>query len=560
MPSPAPESRPTLLAKHQLLAGYEILGLLGRGGMGEVYRARQVSMDRIVALKVLAPRLAQDPVFTARFIAEARAAGKLNHPNIVHVHDVGTAALPNGTDAYYFSMELIEGRSLQDVLDQGVLLDEERLGRAMIGSAQALAYAAAQGIVHRDVKPDNLLLTKDGVTKLADLGLATTGGEEAVERDASGRVKVMGTPRYMAPEQARGLALDHRCDQYSLGATLFHLLTGQPPFDGTDGKSVMRAHVHDPVPDPQDLRPDVPEAWRQLCQRLMAKTPEERFPTAPDLVEAVTAAAEGVTLVALAARKRGIPWALIGAIGGGVVALGAVILLLMGPSRRPEPSAPPAPPAAEVPPPVPEMPTPAPVPVPDPTLAPAQVPVPIPPARITPPAPSTPAPEDGWQKLSRRLHLVRQRLDYLATAPQIHQAIKDLAGDPRVPQAKTLLALGTRGQEGEAILRAYLMGELPQVTLRDGRTCRATRLSLTRFYGTLADGTEIQLPRSEALASYGPLFAEALRYHGTPPDPELLAACRWWWQIPDSAPGQGPLDQALNALGPDPLVTGPTAP
>jgi hypothetical protein len=176
--------------------------------------------------------------------------------------------------------------------------------------SEALVYAEAQGIVHRDIKPDNIMLTNGGTVKLADLGLALQlGGEEGVsEKDEKGRGKVMGTPLYMSPEQARALPVDSRSDQYSLGATLYHMLTGKPPFRGESAKAIMKAHVFDPVPDPRQINADVPELWRQLCMKLMAKNPEERFDGCPALRTAVQSAISGQAGPGPSRRVRAAGW------------------------------------------------------------------------------------------------------------------------------------------------------------------------------------------------------------------------------------------------------------
>ncbi len=301
-----------LLQPKQQLAGYEIGELVGKGGMGEVYRARQISMDRVVALKILAPRLAkQDPIFAKRFVDEARAAGRLNHPNIIAVHDVGKAPMPGsaaGTepDLDYFSMEYVDGESVKDVIERQAISPLSLVAQVMQGMTEAMVYAEAQGIVHRDIKPDNIMITNGGVVKLADLGLALQlGGEEVIsEKDGQGRSKVMGTPLYMSPEQARALTVDSRSDQNSLGATVFHMLTGKPPFKGDNAKVIMRSHVFDPVPDPKDLNPDVPEGWRQVTMRLLAKTPEERFPNAVAMRAAMQAAISGHGSPGISRRVR----------------------------------------------------------------------------------------------------------------------------------------------------------------------------------------------------------------------------------------------------------------
>jgi len=280
----------------QQIAGYEVLEMVGKGGMGEVYRARQMSMDRIVALKVLSAKLAKrDPSFAQQFIDEARAAGRLNHPNIIAVHDVGRTTLA-GEEIDYFSMEFVDGETIKDVIVRQGACPLALTGQVMLAMAEALVYAEAQGVVHRDIKPDNIMITSTGVVKLADLGLAQQVGsdEGEINPDPNAR-KVMGTPMYMSPEQARGLATGHASDQYSLGATLFHMLTGRAPYTATDGKALMKAHVLNPVPDPREIVADLAEGWRSLCMQLMAKDATARFASATDMRAAVKAAIAGET-------------------------------------------------------------------------------------------------------------------------------------------------------------------------------------------------------------------------------------------------------------------------
>ena len=339
---------PPLLAPGQVVAGYEVQELVGKGGMGEVYRARQLSMDREVALKILSPKLARkDPNFAKLFVDEARAAGKLNHPNIIHVHDVGTANLPDGRgEIHYFSMEFIAGESVQDMLRRDHRLKPADIAQVMIGVAEALGFAAKIGIVHRDIKPDNIMISQGGLVKVADLGLATasqTSDDHAPERDEKGRAKVMGTPLYLSPEQARALPVDFRSDQYSLGATLYHMLTGEPPYRGPDAKSIMRSHVVDPVPDPLDVDPQADPAWSELCFRLLQKKPEERFDTAAQLIKAVEAAANGISLEQMRRKALGFQlpqWIWYGA-GGSVVAV--ILWFLFAHGNGPAPETPPAP-------------------------------------------------------------------------------------------------------------------------------------------------------------------------------------------------------------------------
>ena len=234
--------------------------------MGTVYRANQTSMDRMVALKVLDPVLAKkDPSFCERFIDEARAAGRLNHPNIIGVHDVSNVEV-EGEKIYYFSMEVVEGDNFKDLIEKDGPIQLKIVEQVALKIADALVYAEQMKIVHRDIKPENIMITPEGHIKLADLGLALEIHDEdegTGKESEDGKVKVMGTPRYMSPEQCRGKAVDHRTDQYCLGGTLFHMLTGHPPYEGKSRKDLMRAHVLEPTPDPAELI-DLPPAWPRL--------------------------------------------------------------------------------------------------------------------------------------------------------------------------------------------------------------------------------------------------------------------------------------------------------
>ncbi len=287
-------NEPDLLRMGQRVAGYEVLQLLGRGGMGQVYQARQLSLDRIVALKVLSPKLAmRDPMFAKRFVEEARAAGRLNHPNLVHVHDVGTAESKDGQPIHFFSMEFIEGSTVQGILDLQGKVDEGTIGKIMIGMGEALVYAHKNQLVHRDIKPDNIMIARDGTVKLADLGLAVrTTDADALGAQPGQRAKVMGTPLYLSPEQAQAKPLDHRCDQYCLGATLFHMLTGEPPYRGADSSMIMTRHVRDPIPDPAERNDRVSDTWRGLCLKLLSKEPEQRFNKPEELREVIVSCSQ----------------------------------------------------------------------------------------------------------------------------------------------------------------------------------------------------------------------------------------------------------------------------
>jgi eukaryotic-like serine/threonine-protein kinase len=258
------------------LKGYEIIKQLGEGAWGEVVLARQLAGDRLVALKILRKEMARDPDYVERFIREGRLAYKLDHPNIVSAIDVGESA---GT--YYFAMEYVEGRSLRDFMARERKLPEPFALHLMIQIARALEYANENDIVHRDVKPDNILMDGNGVPKLADLGLAKEVG--SITRITQTGV-MMGTPHYMSPEQARGVPLDIRSDIYSLGATLYCLLTGRPPFEGSSAAVILTKHLTEQVPWPQDINPNVSENCCLLIEKMMAKEPRERYATPAELI------------------------------------------------------------------------------------------------------------------------------------------------------------------------------------------------------------------------------------------------------------------------------------
>ena len=251
--------------------GYQIIDRIGSGGMGTVYKARQLSMDRIVALKVLNERYSSNGEFVDRFIREARAAGQLNHPNVIHVHDISRA---NGR--HYFSMEFVDGQSVKELLRAEKKIEVNRALDIALQAAKALEFAHENKIVHRDVKPDNIMLTKEGIVKIADLGIAKTFEEQAASPKE--RRRVMGTPHYMAPEQALGKAIDHRVDIYSLGATLYHMVTGKTPFGGSTAGEILKAHIQESLPPIQDLNPKVPDPVCFMIERMMAKLPEKRYP------------------------------------------------------------------------------------------------------------------------------------------------------------------------------------------------------------------------------------------------------------------------------------------
>jgi len=256
------------------IPGYRILGELGRGGMGMVYRAEQTSLHRQVALKVLNRELTKDPAFVAKFVAEARAAAKLQHPNVVQVFDVD-----NDGETYFFAMELMPDGSLEGWLKKHGAMPEERALQAIADAAAGLAYAESLRLVHRDIKPDNLMLDQHGTVKIVDLGLAgaTSEAEE----------KAVGTPHFMAPEQVLKQPVDHRTDLYALGCTFYRLVTGKTPFRGQSVKDILRAQVKDDAEPANKANPAVTAEAAAIIQKLMAKEPQARFQSANELLEAV---------------------------------------------------------------------------------------------------------------------------------------------------------------------------------------------------------------------------------------------------------------------------------
>ncbi len=263
------------------IPGFEVLSPLGRGGMGSVYRARDVKMDRIVALKVIDPGAASDERFLARFRKEIRAAGRLFHPNIVSSYDAGEAG-----GYHYISMECVEGESAQSAIKRRGRLPEREALSIALQVARALDCAHRLGIAHRDVKPGNILLTPDGVAKLCDFGLARVlDGSASLTRTGM----LLGTPWYMAPEQGED-GLNPRADVYALGATLYHMLVGEPPFDGPSALTIVMKHVMEPRPRVRERRPEVSAEAEAIVLQAMAREPDERFKSASRMATAIEAA------------------------------------------------------------------------------------------------------------------------------------------------------------------------------------------------------------------------------------------------------------------------------
>lgn len=259
-----------------VLGGYTVLRTLGRGGMADVYAAVDHDLDRQIALKVLRRHLAGDREYVARFRREAQAAAKLSHPNIVQVYEVN-----NEGDLHYIAQELVDGQNLKERVERDRTLTPDEAVAVLRAVTLALAAAHRMGITHRDIKPENILQSKDGEIKVADFGLARFEGAGNLTQIGL----TMGTPRYMSPEQVQGKPVDPRTDLYSLGCTLYFLLSGRPPFDAAEPLAVAMQHLNEtPKPLPS-IRPDLKlDDWLLgTINRLMAKNPDDRFASAAEL-------------------------------------------------------------------------------------------------------------------------------------------------------------------------------------------------------------------------------------------------------------------------------------
>ncbi len=256
-----------------LLGDFQVEKLLGRGGMGEVYLATQVSLERPVALKVLVPDFARNETYLARLKSEATAVAKLNHPNIVHVYMLGYIG-----DIHYIAMEYVQGTNLREYLVKKGALELPLAYSVMKQTAQAIGAAGEIGLIHRDVKPENILLTKKGRVKVADFGLCRDQQGEDVHITKSG--VTMGTPLYMSPEQAQGHPVDHRSDLYSLGVTFYHMLAGVAPFHADTVLALALKQVREKPRSMLVHRPDLPIELDRLVLKLMAKDPADRYQSA----------------------------------------------------------------------------------------------------------------------------------------------------------------------------------------------------------------------------------------------------------------------------------------
>jgi len=271
------------------VGGCLIMEVIGQGGMGVIYKARQKSLDRIVALKVLAPHLANDINFVTRFQREARSIARVNHPNILAVYDVG-----DDQNVNYMIMELIDGASLAEVqTERRGAIPWEESANFVKQAAQGLEAAQAAGIIHRDIKPENLMVTKKGVIKVSDFGLAKESDASNTSIDA-----VMGTPAFMSPEQCDGKKVDGRSDIYSLGGTFYRLITGRLPFEAETAMSMMYRHKHEALIPPHEVVHALPVSISQVICKMMAKKREQRYQTMTEVIDAIDAALKPAPVVA----------------------------------------------------------------------------------------------------------------------------------------------------------------------------------------------------------------------------------------------------------------------
>jgi len=296
------------------LGKYEIQAEIGRGGMGAVYRGYDPDLERSVAVKVLAPHLVWEKEFVQRFLREARAAARLNHPHIVTIYDVGQQG-----ERYYFVMEHLEGQTLTELIHQrGPLAPDEALA-LLRPLAAALDEAHRAGLVHRDVKPANVIVSPTGQVKLTDFGIARAAQETRLTDTGA----IVGTPDYMSPEQAKGLAIDARSDQYSLAVAAFEMLSGEAPFQADSTLALLHKIVYEPPPPISRLQPHLPAGVEAALEKALAKEPGERYDTAGEFVETLARALAGEKIapaIPPARRRRAV-------LAGGLTGLALLALL-----------------------------------------------------------------------------------------------------------------------------------------------------------------------------------------------------------------------------------------
>ncbi len=271
----------------QQIPGYQIIAKVGAGAMAKVYKARQMSLDRVVAIKVMPRKWSSDAEFVERFYREGKAAAQLSHNNIVQAIDVGEAG-----GYHYFVMEFVEGHTVYDELAKGKVYSEKEALAIVLQVAQALAHAHERDFIHRDVKPKNIMLTPDRVAKLADMGLARQMSDQEAAQAEAGRA--YGTPYYISPEQIRGeVDIDFRADIYSLGATFYHMVTGRVPFDGPTPSAVMHKHLKEDFTPPDHINTSLSAGVGEVIEMMMARKRTHRYSSTRELLQDLEAVAKG---------------------------------------------------------------------------------------------------------------------------------------------------------------------------------------------------------------------------------------------------------------------------
>ncbi|MFM9003713.1 MAG: Stk1 family PASTA domain-containing Ser/Thr kinase [Acidimicrobiaceae bacterium] len=277
---------------------YEIGKRIGRGGMAEIFQARDILLDRPVAMKVLFPEFATDPAFVERFRREAQAAANLNHPNIVAVYDWGKV-----NNTYYIAMEYVNGRTLADILKQSGTLTPMQVCDVMSEVASALISAHQNGVIHRDIKPGNILVSTTGQVKVADFGIARALGA-GVEQGLTQTGAVMGTATYFSPEQAQGVSTDQRSDIYSLGVVMYEMLSGTAPFTGENAVAIAYKQVHEYAMPLDQRLASVPPEVAAIVAKCMEKSPADRYSSAEEVRDELRRFVEGMPVLAVSAKKE----------------------------------------------------------------------------------------------------------------------------------------------------------------------------------------------------------------------------------------------------------------
>jgi serine/threonine-protein kinase len=270
------------------IGNYRLLSKIGSGSMGVVYRAKHLQSDQDVALKILLKRFYDDPDYLERFYREAQASAQLNHPNLIRAIEAGKSK----EGYHFFAMEHVDGETVQSILDRETTIPEKRAIEIAIQVVRALEHASSRGIVHRDIKPDNIMISKSGIVKVADFGLARETDSSVTQTGIA-----LGTPHYMSPEQVRGEhTVDIRSDIYSLGASLYHMVTGSPPFVGTSAAVVITKHLSEEVPHPKEKNPKLSDGLCQVILRMMEKEQTDRYQSAQELLRDMEILSSGAGL------------------------------------------------------------------------------------------------------------------------------------------------------------------------------------------------------------------------------------------------------------------------